>query len=134
MHIYIFHRLFYAVGTGSLRLVQGKVQNEGYVEMYQNGQWTGVCGHKWTLENSQVVCSQLRQGPVIMVPTAKEEYNGSVIEKHVFDCGIGERRLWNCKPSFKPSCTNAAFVTCKGKQPYVYNWMYNLQSVANQPC
>ena len=119
--IHISYQLYYTVGTGSVRLVQGKVQNEGYVEMYQNGQWAGVCGLKWTPENSQVVCSQLRLGQVIMAPTVREEYNGSVIGKHIFDCGNGERRLRNCKPSFKSSCTSAAHVTCKGKQLCVYS-------------
>ena len=45
--------------SGSIRLVQGGVMNEGRVEICINGTWGTVCDDLWGVRNAMVVCKQL---------------------------------------------------------------------------
>ena len=42
-----------------VRLVDGKTELDGSVEICQNGLWVPVCGEKWDYREAQIVCKQL---------------------------------------------------------------------------
>ena len=42
-----------------MRLVGGRYQNGGVVEVYLNGTWGTVCGTQWTDKEVNVICRQL---------------------------------------------------------------------------
>ena len=49
----------YCDSLGDVRLVDGRNEYEGRVEVYQGGEWRTVCDEGWGREEAQVVCRQL---------------------------------------------------------------------------
>ncbi|XP_026323028.1 lysyl oxidase homolog 2 [Hyposmocoma kahamanoa] len=47
------------LNTASLRLVGGRNNNEGRVEIYHNGSWGSICPESWTLYEAAAVCRHL---------------------------------------------------------------------------
>ena len=45
----------------SLRLVGGKSEREGTIEVCQNGVWGPICSDQWDTPDAAVVCRQLGQ-------------------------------------------------------------------------
>ena len=47
------------VSDGSIRLVSGRSANEGFVEIYHDGQWGSICRDRWDFKAGIVACRQL---------------------------------------------------------------------------
>ena len=45
--------------VGAIRLVGGRDEREGRVEIFYEGEWGTVCGDLWGEEETMVVCKQL---------------------------------------------------------------------------
>ena len=62
--------LFESTGSAqSIRLVGGRVANEGRVEVFRNRQWQTVCDNSWGLNDADVACRQLGYGYAIRAVT-----------------------------------------------------------------
>ena len=72
---------------GDIRLVGGRNQYEGRVEVFRNGEWQTVCDDSWDIEEAEVVCRQLRYGYAILA-----------IQAAAFGQGSGGQweRDWSC--------------------------------------
>ena len=46
-----------------IKLVGGRTQVEGRLELCVSGQWSTVCNQQWSAQNAAVVCRQLQFDP-----------------------------------------------------------------------
>ena len=46
-----------------IKLVGGRTQVEGRLELCVSGQWSTVCNQQWSAQNAAVVCRQLQLDP-----------------------------------------------------------------------
>ena len=90
--------MLFTVSSGSIRLVQGrKKYTQGYVEIFSDGKWKGVCNHNqmmpWAKSNSRVVCAQLDREAATAPANISTSYNGTTLDNKVFRCSGSEKRL-----------------------------------------
>nr|BAA04659.1 sperm-activating peptide I-crosslinked protein [Hemicentrotus pulcherrimus]prf//2022187A sperm-activating peptide I receptor [Hemicentrotus pulcherrimus] len=106
---------------GNIRLIHGRTENEGSVEIYHATRWGGVCDWWWHMENANVTCKQLG------FPGARQFYRRAYYGAHVttfwvykLNCLGNETRLDECyhRPYGRPwLCSSqwAAGVECLPK-------------------
>ena len=113
-----------ALGPSTLRLVGGRNQYEGRVEVNRSGEWQTVCDYYWDIKEAEVVCRQLGYGYAILA-----------IQRAAFGQGTGGQwyRYWTCNGneaslndcrSSSVFCTHFrdASVICSGNgETYVYS-------------
>ncbi|XP_056313207.1 scavenger receptor cysteine-rich domain-containing group B protein [Danio aesculapii] len=80
-----------------VRLVNGKSQCEGRVEVLHNGTWGTVCDDDWDMVDSNVVCRQLDCGVAIAVGSSSRfgQGSGPILLDNV-DCKGREMDLSQC--------------------------------------
>ena len=123
--IYVIYYTVGPVATGSVRISGGRNIHEGYVEIYQNGQWGTICHDSWNLHDGRVVCSQLGYVEVENVDCCKStQPKSGPFWIAALNCTGSESSIQNC-PGFQwrnvtstSSCSrnglNPATVTCAG--------------------
>ena len=76
--------------SSDFRLVGGRSQYEGRVEVNRSGEWQTVCDDSWDIAEAEVVCRWLGYGYAIMA-----------IQRAAFGQGSGRQweRIWYCNGS-----------------------------------
>jgi len=117
--------------NGDIRLVGGKDQFEGRVEVCLDGQWGTICDNFWSDPDAAVVCSQLTFGPTDAQALGGATFGqgtGAIHFDRIF-CGGNEERLTNCIhfPALEDTCSHVqdAGVICSSMFYCVY---YNNES------
>ena len=95
----------------TVRLIGGRSQYEGRVEMFYSGRWGTVCiDEDWDINDARVICRQLnftgadvayqyaRFGSAIRSPTWLGNLQCSGSEESVINCIHNDFRLNNCNP------------------------------------
>ncbi|KAJ8034690.1 hypothetical protein HOLleu_21636 [Holothuria leucospilota] len=105
-----------------VRLVDGFLNSSGRIEVRIHGEWGAMCGFRWTLNNSDVVCRQLgfAAADVTFVKSFFGEGSGFVWSTTVH-CNGNESSLLECKKLSKIeeiNCNheNEVGVLCNGKR------------------
>ena len=82
---------------GRVKLVGGRNESEGRVEVYLQGQWGTVCGDHWDIRHATVVCGQLGYLDAISVEKNLKfgQGNGSIHLQNIHCLG-NEITLINC--------------------------------------
>ena len=100
--------------SSTIRLVGGRNQYEGRVEVYRSGEWQTVCDDSWDIKEAEVVCRQLRYGYAILAIQAAAFGQGSGGQwEREFSCIGNESSLDGCSSS-NASCSHSedASVIC----------------------
>lgn len=100
------------LNSASLRLVGGRNNYEGRVEIYHNGTWGSICPDGWTLYEASAVCRHLAIG--YAEQAAQTDYFGSSkIVLSGVHCEGNETNLFQCKHE------QYGDVTCPGEFGHV---------------
>ncbi|XP_075986562.1 lysyl oxidase-like 2 [Anticarsia gemmatalis] len=98
--------------SASLRLVGGRSNNEGRVEIYYNKTWGSICPDGWTLYEASAVCRHLALG--YAEQAAQTDFFGSSkIVLSGVHCEGNETNLFQCKHQ------EYGDVTCPGENGHV---------------
>eukprot|EP00794_Sanderia_malayensis_P020028 gene20028-21991_t len=82
----------------SVRLTGGSAKNEGFLELFNKGEWKQVSNSKWDLRSSIVVCKQLGYGGVNGKSKRVSNYISSLrFFRRNFLCQGSERTLADCE-------------------------------------
>ena len=105
-----------ALGYSDIRLVGGRSQYEGRVEVYRGSGWETVCDNSWDIKEAEVVCCQLGYGYAILAiqRAAFGQGSGRQWDRNWF-CNGNEASLDDCRSS-TASCFHSedASVICSG--------------------
>ena len=102
--------------SSEIRLVGGRNQYEGRVEVNRSGEWQTVCDNSWNIAEADVVCRWLGYGYAILAiqEAAFGEGSGRQWERSWY-CNGNETSLDNCSSS-STACSHSedASVICSG--------------------
>ena len=104
------------LGPSALRLVGGRNQYEGRVEVNRSGEWQTVCDNSWDIREAEVVCRQLGYGYAVLAiqRAAFGQGSGGQWERNWY-CNGNEASLYDCSSStFTCSHFEDASVICSG--------------------
>lgn len=104
-----------------VRLVNGKSQCEGQVELNLLGSWRPLCNTQWDMEDAHVLCQQLKCGVARSIPGGSHFGKNSVQAwRHKFHCTGIEKSLGDCPVSAlgAPLCSaeQVSTVICSGNK------------------
>ncbi|XP_022104784.1 neurogenic locus Notch protein-like isoform X2 [Acanthaster planci] len=86
--------------SGSIRLVNGPLPNEGRVEVYYSGAWGTVCDDGWDINDGQVACRQLGYPSAARVWSSATHGQGTgAIHLDDLACSGSEASLGACSHS-----------------------------------
>lgn len=100
-----------STANGDARLENGSLHNEGQVELYVDGQWTGICVNDRTLQNGNVACRQLGYRTADRILVSSEFGTGSS-SGNILDiaCFGNETSLIDCvaRDGSSSNCTRSS--------------------------
>ena len=118
----------------TVRLVEGRGNNTGFVELNLLGQWVPICGqYSWNILDASVVCRELGYlTAVSALVNARYHYQYRYFRRfttYTYSCTGNESTLKQCRTSYERSCNYyyytsryyyyyyyyAAFVNCSGE-------------------
>ena len=102
--------------ASDIRLVGGRTQYEGRVEVYRSGEWQTICDDSWDIAEAEVVCQQLGYGYAMLAIQGAAFGQGSGGQwERVWSCNGNEASLDDCSSS-STFCTHSedASVICSG--------------------
>ncbi|NXS55592.1 CD6 protein, partial [Brachypteracias leptosomus] len=105
----------------ALRLVGGRSQCEGRVELEQEGTWGTVCDDGWDLSDATVVCQQLGCGWALRAHGGATFGRGTgPILRDELGCEGHEEKLWDCPAAPEHDCSHKedAGVVCSEHQEW----------------
>nr|XP_028561477.1 T-cell differentiation antigen CD6 [Podarcis muralis] len=107
--------------TRKLRLVDGRSNCSGRVEVEYNGTWGTICDDNWDLADAGVVCRQLHCGWALQAPIASHFQKGTgPIYLDEVKCLGNESFLWDCPSERNHDCGHKedAGVICSEHQEW----------------
>ncbi len=102
--------------TGDIRLINGRQENEGRVEVCRNNVWGTVCDDMWGLVDATVACRQAGYSSFGAIPRVGAFFGqgrGDIFLDDVA-CNGTEERLTDCMSAATHNCVHSedAGVTC----------------------
>ena len=96
---------------GIVRLSNGSYTHEGRVEVYSNGKWHNVCGHKWSFETADIICRELGYSFAIHPSTSANFGKGSFSMMSIpIVCEGTEKTLEECEFKHDQFCPHSSDV------------------------
>ncbi|XP_078284946.1 scavenger receptor cysteine-rich domain-containing protein DMBT1-like [Rhinoraja longicauda] len=82
-----------------MRLVNGERRCEGRVEVWHNGTWGTVCSEKLERQDAEVICKQMKCGPLVFIDYIAKKYGegSGPIWMDEMKCSSHESALWQCQ-------------------------------------
>ena len=102
--------------SSDFRLVGGRSQYEGRVEVNRSGEWQTVCDDSWDIAEAEVVCRWLGYGYAILAIQGAAFGQGSGRQwERIWYCNGSETSLDDCSSSIT-ACSHSedASVMCSG--------------------
>ncbi|XP_062572735.1 deleted in malignant brain tumors 1 protein-like isoform X2 [Saccostrea cucullata] len=95
----------YKSSTATVRLVDGSLPHEGFVEVLVNGRWRSVCDFLWDKSEAKVTCGLLGYsgGIPVSVPTSYERKEEMWFFSKM-DCKGNEESLSECSSEASKTC------------------------------
>ena len=103
--------------SSEIRLVGGRNQYEGRVEVNRSGVWQTICDNSWDIAEAEVVCRWLGYGYAILAIQEAAFGQGSGRQwKRAWYCNGNEASLDYCSSSSRTFCyySEDASVICSG--------------------
>ena len=94
----MFHFTIYPLaGVATVRLVDGQLESEGRVEIFNDGEWGTICDDSWDITDANVVCRQLgyHKAVAIKIGAYYGQGTGAILLDDV-ECVGDEEELHDC--------------------------------------
>ena len=96
-------------------------ENEGYVQIFDNGKWKNICDADWGITEASILCRQLGHAAVL-------QFRNSAESSNKVTCTGKEKMFQECNLESQ-HCNDGVHVTCSPNNPgiqchtneYAYN-------------